>query len=143
MMAATFCYLLPTREMVMSNEVPDIGRFIALAERAEELGFDSIWAGDSVLARPRLEALTTLAAVASRTSQAHMLLRFPYRVELPVSGADLNCAVASFRRRSHNSASGWKTPLQSTIRVDSAVLTTPSTSARRLGTGSGSAGERN
>ena len=62
MMAATFGYLLPTREMVMSQGAPDIGRFIGLAERAEELGFDSIWAGDSVLARPRLEALTTPAA---------------------------------------------------------------------------------
>ena len=72
MMASTFGYLLPTREMVMSGGVPDIERFIALAERAEELGFDSIWAGDSVLARPRLEALTTLAAVASRTSRAKL-----------------------------------------------------------------------
>ena len=53
MMAATFGYLLPTREMVMSKGMPDIGRFFALAERAEELGFDSIWVGDSVLARPR------------------------------------------------------------------------------------------
>jgi len=34
------------------------------------LGFDSIWVGYSVLARPPVEALTTLAAVASRTSRA-------------------------------------------------------------------------
>jgi alkanesulfonate monooxygenase SsuD/methylene tetrahydromethanopterin reductase-like flavin-dependent oxidoreductase (luciferase family) len=39
---------------------------LELAERAEHLGFDSVWAGDSLLARPRHEPLTLLAAVASR-----------------------------------------------------------------------------
>ena len=96
MMAATFGYLLPTREIVMSQGVPDIGRFIGLAERAEELGFDSIWAGDSVLARPRLEALTTLAAVASRTSRAKLgtavllpALRHPVVLANQVANLDL------------------------------------------------------
>lgn len=36
-------------------------------ERAESLGFDSIWVGDSLLARPRHDPLTLLAAVAART----------------------------------------------------------------------------
>jgi probable F420-dependent oxidoreductase len=45
---------------------------LALAERAEALGFDSVWAGDSILARPRLEALTTLAAVAARTQRVKL-----------------------------------------------------------------------
>ena len=40
---------------------------LALAERAERLGFDSIWVGDSVLARPRHDAITLLGAVAGRT----------------------------------------------------------------------------
>ena len=64
--AVSYGFLLPTRELVMSQATPDVGRIIELAERAEALGFDSVWAGDSILARPRLEAFTTLAAVAAR-----------------------------------------------------------------------------
>ena len=64
--ADSYGFLLPTRELVMSQPTPDVGRIIELAERAEALGFDSVWVGDSILARPRLEAFTTLAAVAAR-----------------------------------------------------------------------------
>ena len=38
----------------------------ALAERAAALGFDSVWVGDSLTARPRHDPLTLLAAVAGR-----------------------------------------------------------------------------
>ncbi|MBM3222428.1 MAG: LLM class flavin-dependent oxidoreductase [Candidatus Tectomicrobia bacterium] len=64
--------LLPTREVVMAQGAPDLSKIIDLAVRAEELGFDSVWVGDSILARPRLEALTTLAAVASRTQRVKL-----------------------------------------------------------------------
>ena len=37
-----------------------------LAEAAETLGFHSVWVGDSLTARPRIDALTTLAAVGAR-----------------------------------------------------------------------------
>ena len=57
-------YLLPTRERVMAGQ-PQAAPLLDLAERAERLGFDSVWAGDSLLARPRHEPLTLLAAVAS------------------------------------------------------------------------------
>jgi alkanesulfonate monooxygenase SsuD/methylene tetrahydromethanopterin reductase-like flavin-dependent oxidoreductase (luciferase family) len=59
-------YLLPTRERVMEGR-PETGPLLALAERAERLGFDSVWVGDSLLARPRHDPLTLLAAVAART----------------------------------------------------------------------------
>ena len=36
------------------------------------MGFGSVWAGDSILARPRLEALTTLAAIAGRTRRVKL-----------------------------------------------------------------------
>ncbi len=65
-------FLLPTREVVMAQDIPDCRQIIDLAERAEALGFDSVWVGDSILARPRLEALTTLAAVASRTQRVKL-----------------------------------------------------------------------
>jgi alkanesulfonate monooxygenase SsuD/methylene tetrahydromethanopterin reductase-like flavin-dependent oxidoreductase (luciferase family) len=58
-------YLLPTREQIMEGR-PDAASLLALAERAQDLGFDSIWVGDSLLARPRHEPLTLLAAVAGR-----------------------------------------------------------------------------
>ena len=45
---------------------PQAAPLLDLAERAEQLGFDSVWAGDSLLARPRHEPLTLLAAVAGR-----------------------------------------------------------------------------
>ncbi|HET7876108.1 MAG TPA: LLM class flavin-dependent oxidoreductase [Methylomirabilota bacterium] len=58
--------LLPTREAVMSGR-PDAAPLLELAECAEAAGYDSVWAGDSLLARPRFEPLTLLAAVAART----------------------------------------------------------------------------
>jgi probable F420-dependent oxidoreductase len=51
---------------------PDAAPLLALAERAEGLGFDSIWVGDSLLARPRHDPLTLLAAVAARTKKAEL-----------------------------------------------------------------------
>jgi len=51
---------------------PDFASMIDLAETAEGHGFDSVWCGDSVLARPRLEALSTLAAIAGRTQRVKL-----------------------------------------------------------------------
>jgi len=64
-------YLLPTRERVMEGH-NETGPLLALAEKAEGLGFDSIWVGDSVTARPRHDPLTLLAAVAARTRKAEL-----------------------------------------------------------------------
>ncbi len=58
-------YLLPTREMIMSGRNETAG-MLSLASRAELLGFDGIWIGDSLTARPRHEPLAMLAAVAAR-----------------------------------------------------------------------------
>jgi alkanesulfonate monooxygenase SsuD/methylene tetrahydromethanopterin reductase-like flavin-dependent oxidoreductase (luciferase family) len=64
-MALRIGYLLPTREFIMAGR-PQAKPLLELAERAARLNFDSIWVGDSLLARPRHEPLTLLAAVASR-----------------------------------------------------------------------------
>src|SRR5229473_3835862 len=64
-------YLLPTREKIMLGE-PAATPLIVLAARAERLGFDSIWVGDSILARPRHEPLTLLAAVAGRLARVEI-----------------------------------------------------------------------
>ena len=58
-------YLLPTREQIMEGR-PDAASLLALAARAEALGYDSVWVGNSVLARPRHDPLTLLAGVAGR-----------------------------------------------------------------------------
>ena len=64
-------YLLPTRERVMEGH-PETASLLALAERAEALGFNSLWVGDLLLARPRHDPLTLLAAVAARTREAEL-----------------------------------------------------------------------
>src|ERR687888_1473316 len=58
--------LLPTREARVAGR-DDPALLLEVAEEAEGLGFDSLWAGDSPIARPRLDPLTLLAGVAVRT----------------------------------------------------------------------------
>jgi alkanesulfonate monooxygenase SsuD/methylene tetrahydromethanopterin reductase-like flavin-dependent oxidoreductase (luciferase family) len=70
-MTVKFGVLLPTREAIMSGR-PETGPMLAMAERAEAAGFDSVWIGDSITARPRHEPLTLLAAVAARTTRVSL-----------------------------------------------------------------------
>ena len=70
-MAVEFGILLPTREAVMSGR-PETAPMLAMAERAEAAGFDAVWIGDSLTARPRHEPLTLLAAVAARTRRMRL-----------------------------------------------------------------------
>ena len=70
-MAIEFGALIPTREAVMSGH-PETAPLLALAERAEAAGFDSVWIGDSLTARPRHEPLTLLAAAAARTRRVRL-----------------------------------------------------------------------
>jgi alkanesulfonate monooxygenase SsuD/methylene tetrahydromethanopterin reductase-like flavin-dependent oxidoreductase (luciferase family) len=64
-------YLLPTRERMMEGQ-NETAPLLALAERVEAMGFDSVWVGDSLLARPRQEPLALLAAVAARTHKVEI-----------------------------------------------------------------------
>ena len=64
-------YLLPTREKVMVGQ-HGTAELLALARQAADLGFDSLWAGDSLLARPRHDPLTLLAAVAASTDKVQL-----------------------------------------------------------------------
>jgi alkanesulfonate monooxygenase SsuD/methylene tetrahydromethanopterin reductase-like flavin-dependent oxidoreductase (luciferase family) len=70
-MAVQFGVLIPTREAIMSGR-PETAPLLAMAERAEAAGFDSVWIGDSITARPRHEPLTLMAAVAARTRRVQL-----------------------------------------------------------------------
>ena len=50
----------------------DADLIIRLARRAEAAGLDSVWVGDSLIAKPRLEPLATLAAVAACTERVRL-----------------------------------------------------------------------
>jgi alkanesulfonate monooxygenase SsuD/methylene tetrahydromethanopterin reductase-like flavin-dependent oxidoreductase (luciferase family) len=58
--------LLPTREAAILGRY-SVAPLLDLAQQVEELGFDSVWAGDSLLARPRLDPLIVLSACAAVT----------------------------------------------------------------------------
>ncbi|MFB8274296.1 LLM class flavin-dependent oxidoreductase [Nocardia colli] len=60
--------LLPSRETAMTGR-HDARSLVRLALLAEEGGFDSVWTGDSPLARTRVDPLTLLAAVVAATAR--------------------------------------------------------------------------
>lgn len=65
--------LLPTRGLLLRNQQPaDIRRLISLAERVEQGGLDGVWVGDSLVAKPRMEPLAVLSALAVHTSRVRL-----------------------------------------------------------------------
>ena len=68
-MAVSIGYLLPTRENIMEGR-PEGEPLLQLAERAEAMGYDSVWVGDSLLARPRHEP-PPFASMIARTVRRH------------------------------------------------------------------------
>jgi alkanesulfonate monooxygenase SsuD/methylene tetrahydromethanopterin reductase-like flavin-dependent oxidoreductase (luciferase family) len=73
---------LPNRGVLFG--ATSVDELLALSERAESSGaFDSIWVGDSLFAKPRLESLVLLSAIAARTRRVRLgtccLSTFPLR----------------------------------------------------------------
>ena len=68
--------LLGTRGMVMRAQregtQPSAIGMLSLAERAEAAGLDSVWVGDSLVSKPRLEPVTAMSAIAARTSRVRI-----------------------------------------------------------------------
>ena len=89
--------LLPTRGLLLADRKPtDAETVLRLATWAEEAGMDSVWVGDSLTAKPRLEAMTTLAAIAARTHRVRlgtavmlMALRHPVLLAQMMGTVDL------------------------------------------------------
>src|SRR6185295_14634924 len=64
--------LLPHRAVVLqSTRRPPVEECWTVARLADEAGMD-LWVGDSVVAKPRLEPLTTLAYLAAITQRARL-----------------------------------------------------------------------
>jgi alkanesulfonate monooxygenase SsuD/methylene tetrahydromethanopterin reductase-like flavin-dependent oxidoreductase (luciferase family) len=86
---------LPNRA-VLFGLPPDV--LLETAERAEASGFfDSVWVGDNLLSKPRLESVVTLAALAARTRRlklgevcfASFTLRHPLVVAIQWASLDV------------------------------------------------------
>lgn len=70
-MEASFGLTLPNRGVLYGATTP--AEMLELSEIAERSGyFDSIWVGDSLMAKPRLESITLLTAVAARTRRVKL-----------------------------------------------------------------------
>jgi alkanesulfonate monooxygenase SsuD/methylene tetrahydromethanopterin reductase-like flavin-dependent oxidoreductase (luciferase family) len=65
--------LIPTRGAVMqSARRPPVEEGWTMARLADRSGYDAVWVGDSVVAKPRLEPLTTLAYIAGITTRVRL-----------------------------------------------------------------------
>lgn len=54
------------REPLLTEQYP-VSSMLSIAERTEELGYDSVWVGDSLLEKPRLDPVAVMGNVAART----------------------------------------------------------------------------
>lgn len=61
-----FGFNVNNRKPLLSPDYPP-AEMIDLGVQAEALGFDSVWVGDSLLEKPRLEPVSVLTAIATRT----------------------------------------------------------------------------
>ena len=88
--------LIPTRGIVMvSARRPPVETCWTMARRADEAGYDAVWVGDSIVAKPRLEPLTTLAYLAGITNRVRLgtavllpALRHPVVLAHEISNVD-------------------------------------------------------
>src|SRR5215475_16133141 len=80
--APRFGLSLPNRGVLFG--ATSVDELIEVSEAAEASGaFDSVWVGDSLFAKPRLESLVLLSAIAARTRRVRLgtccLSTFPLR----------------------------------------------------------------
>ena len=106
---------LAIRNFVGPGEVPDTQGIYAYAERAEALGFESLWAWDHVLlgvepSFPILDAITILGAIAARTRRIGLgtgVLVLPLRNPVIAAKALGSLDVISGGRLILGVAAGW------------------------------------
>src|SRR5689334_22883890 len=106
---------LAIRNFVGPGEVPDIQALYAYAERAEALGFESLWAWDHVLlgvepSFPIVDSITMLGAVAARTRTIKLgtgVLVLPLRNPVVAAKSLGSLDVISSGRLILGVAAGW------------------------------------
>jgi alkanesulfonate monooxygenase len=106
---------LAIKNFVGPRETPDIEELYAYAERAEALGYESLWAWDHVLlgvdpAFPILDSVTALAALAARTRRLKLgtaVLVLPMRNPVVAAKALGSLDVISHGRLVLGVAAGW------------------------------------
>jgi len=106
---------IPQFGLVLSNRSVVTGAatvedLLTLAQRAEETGWDSVWVGDSIFAKPRLDALVLLAALAARTRRVRLgaasLTSTPLRDPLQLAYQWFSLDVLSQGRMIFNASQG-------------------------------------
>ena len=106
---------LAIRNFVGPGEVPDVDTIYAYAQRAEALGFESLWAWDHILlgvepSFPIIDSITTLGAVAARTTRIKLgtgVLVLPLRNPVVAAKALGSLDVISKGRLVLGVAAGW------------------------------------
>src|SRR5258706_4583939 len=106
---------LAIRNFVGPGEVPDIQGVYAYSERAETLGFESLWAWDHVLlgvepSFPIVDSITMLGAVVARTRKIRLgpgVLVLPLRNPVVAAKALGSLDVISGGRLILGVAAGW------------------------------------
>ena len=106
---------LAIKNFVGPAETPDVDGLIAYAERAEALGFESLWAWDHVIlgvepAFPILDAVGILTAIAARTTRIKLgtgVLVLPLRNPTVAAKAIGTLDVISKGRLILGVAAGW------------------------------------
>ena len=106
---------LALRNFVGPGVTPDVKELLTYAERAEELGFESLWVWDHLLlgvkpAFPILESLTVLAAIAARTNRIKLgtsVLVMPLRNPVVLAKVLATLDHISNGRLILGTAAGW------------------------------------
>jgi alkanesulfonate monooxygenase SsuD/methylene tetrahydromethanopterin reductase-like flavin-dependent oxidoreductase (luciferase family) len=68
--APRFGLVLSNRGVVTGTTT--VEELLTLAQQAEATGWDSVWVGDSILAKPRLDSLVLLGALAAKTQRVKL-----------------------------------------------------------------------
>ncbi len=106
---------LAIRNFVGPGQTPDVDEILGYAERAEALGFESLWAWDHVLlgvkpAFPILDSLSILTAIAMRTSRIKLgtgVLLLPLRNPVLLAKVLASLDQISKGRLILGAADGW------------------------------------
>src|ERR1700728_1899661 len=67
---ARFGLTLPNRGVIIGATTVD--EMLKMGEWADSAGWDSVWVGDSIFAKPRLDAIVLLGALAARTKRVRL-----------------------------------------------------------------------